>query len=107
MKIAVVLWIMVLGLSACKWGGAPEKEHHPIFKDTLTYTYKTIHERAADCGNKPDSACTVVKIRYPEFNGQILLNDTVKKKLLTLFILDKPDTSLSSQAQNFLRAYDD
>jgi hypothetical protein len=107
MKIAVVLCLMVLGLSSCEWGSMPKKEDHPIFKDTLTYTYKTIHERAADCGNKPDSACTVVKMKYPEFKGQPLLNDTIKSKLLNLFILEKPDTSLKDLSQNFLNAYAD
>ena len=107
MKFTVVLYLIVLGLLSCEWGSAPKKEDHPIFKDTLTYTYKTIHERAADCGNKPDSACTAVKIRFPEFKGKTLLNDTIKSKLLNLFILDKPDTSLKDLVQNFLKAYAD
>ena len=106
MRITALLCLMVLGLSSCEWGSAPKKDDHPIFKDTLVYSYKTIHERAADCGDKPDSACTVVKIKYPEFKGQTALNDTVESRLINLFMLsEKPDTSLKDLTQNFLIAY--
>jgi hypothetical protein len=108
MRLTALLCLMVLGLSSCEWGSMPKKEDHPIFKDTLVYTYKTIHERAADCGNKPDSACTVVKIKYPEFKGQTVLNDTVESKLLNIFMLsEKPDTSLKDLTKDFLKAYTD
>ncbi|MBD1392139.1 DUF3298 and DUF4163 domain-containing protein [Mucilaginibacter glaciei] len=108
MKITFLLGVVILGLSACEYGAPPKKEKHPIYTDTLTYTYKTIHERAADCGNKPDSACTVVKINYPQFNGNTLLNDTVQAKLLKVFMLsEKPDTSIKSMTANFLKSYAD
>jgi len=107
MKIATVLCVLMLGLSACEWGTPARKEHPDIFTDTVVYTVKTIHERAADCGNKPDSTCTVIKMKYPEFNGQPALNDTVKHKLLTVFMLsEKPDTSLTDLTKHFLTNYE-
>jgi hypothetical protein len=108
MKVTSLLLLAVLGLSSCEWGAPAKKEPDAIFKDTLAYTYQAIHERAADCGSKPDSACTVVKIKYPLFKGNVILNDTIKRKLLTLFMLsEKPDTSLNTMATSFLRSYMD
>jgi hypothetical protein len=109
MKITSGLILTVFCLSACKWGGAAKKQSDAVFKDTLTYTYYAIHKRAADCGSKPDSACTVVKIEYPIFKGKSTLNDTIKKRLAQLFIMNdrKPDTSLDVTATAFLKSYSD
>ena len=49
--------------------------------DTLTYAYKGFKQRAADCGNKPDSSCTVITLKYPVFSGQKKLNDSVMARL--------------------------
>lgn len=87
--------------------GAPEKKIKAINKDTLAYVYKTFKRRAADCKNKPDSVCTVVKFKYPFFNDQRQLNYTVKRKLMTMFQLyQKRDTSLAQVAEHFLTSYD-
>lgn len=108
MKITSFLLLAVLGLSSCQWGAPKKPTPDAIFKDTLTYTYQAIHERAADCGSKPDSTCTVVDIKYPLFKGQGVLNDTIKHKLLNIFMLgEKPDTSLNSLTTNFLKSYTD
>lgn len=105
MKLSLLLFIAILGLSSCQWGKA-KRDPHDIFTDTLIYTYYGIHERATDCGSKPDSACTVVKVRYPVFVGEKELNDTIQSKLLKLFPFNnKPDTTLQVMAQNFLKAY--
>jgi len=109
MKAKYVLWCAILViLSSCNWG-----ERNPtkpdINTDTLAYTYKTLKERAADCGNKPDTGCSVAKIKYPVFAGQIVLNDTVVKRTIMLFGANspdkKPDTSLSQYAANFIKGY--
>jgi hypothetical protein len=108
MKATSFLLLVVLGFSSCQWGAPKKPTPDAIFKDTLTYTYQAIHERAADCGSKPDSACTVVQIKYPLFKGQTVLNDTIKHKLLNIFMLgEKPDTSLNSMTTNFLESYTD
>jgi hypothetical protein len=105
MKGTLLFCLVVLGLSSCEWGKS-KRETHDIFTDTLIYTYYGIHERAADCGNKPDSACTVVKVRYPSFVGEQALNHTIQSKLLNLFPFNnKPDTSLQVMAKTFLKAY--
>ncbi len=108
MKITSILLLAVLGLSSCKWGDDKKKETDGIFRDTVAYTYQAIHERAADCGSKPDSTCTVVDIKYPVFKGKPVLNDTVKHKLLTMFMLgEKLDTSLNMMTAAFLKSYTD
>lgn len=102
------LLLSASAIASCQWGVPSKKNEEAPLKDTLTYTYKTIHERAADCGTKPDSACTVVKVKYPEFNGQKTLNDSVTRKLTSLFAMDgKPDSSIELMGKNFLKAYTD
>ncbi|MFD0794040.1 DUF3298 domain-containing protein [Mucilaginibacter litoreus] len=101
--------LIALTVSSCNWGSTPKKDPHKIFNDTLAYKVQTVHERAADCGDKPDSTCTAVNIKYPVFEDQAALNDTIVKKLTGMFIMDdsKPDTSIYAQAKKFIRSYED
>jgi hypothetical protein len=79
---------------------------HKKFKDSLSYTYQTVKERSTDCGNKPDSGCTVAQFAYPVFKDRPTLNDTVNSTLVYFFNSDKhPDTSLKDCALLFLQAY--
>lgn len=78
-----------------------------ITRDTLSYAYRNIKERAADCGNKPDTGCTVAKITYPVFVSQNTLNDTVEARLLNLLLPgNRPADELKTQAKNFVADYD-
>ncbi|MBK0381086.1 DUF3298 and DUF4163 domain-containing protein [Mucilaginibacter segetis] len=103
-----VLGSIIISMSACTWG-KPDKKTDAIFTDTLIYQYQTIHERAADCGNKPDSTCTVASIKYPLFANDAVLNDTVKNKLLNMFSFyeKQPDSSLKEMSAKFLKTYND
>lgn len=77
--------------------------------DTLSYTYSIFKQRARDCGDKPDSECTVVNIKYPVFTNQKVLNDSVKRKLITLFWRhsnNTADISLKKYADDFIRDYE-
>jgi len=101
----LVVCLFAIAISSCMWG-KPAKKNPDIVKDTLAYKYTVFKERAADCGNKADSDCTVVKFKYPDFKGQKTLNDTVLSKLLNMFQLgEKPDTSLASLTKNFMTDY--
>jgi hypothetical protein len=94
-------------LSACNWGKPPVTKA-AVNTDTLAYQYKTIKERASDCGTKPDSICTHVSIKYPEFAGQQKLNDTIAQKLMVMFSYEgKTDNSLVAYSKNFIKGYDD
>lgn len=96
-----------MGLSACNWGET-NKVMPNINKDTLAFTYDTIKTRAADCGNKADSACSVALIIYPQFAGQKALNDSITQKLILSGFNDpdkKRDTSLQNYADNFIKGY--
>lgn len=105
MKTRYLLWFGVLAtLSSCNWGERNTTKPN-INTDTLAYTYKTIKERAADCGNKPDSSCSVAKIVYPIFVGQIVLNDTITARLLNLFMSDKHPANLQQYAKDFIASY--
>lgn len=107
MKVQHLLFFAVIpGLSSCMWG-VPKTPKADITKDTLTYAYHTIKERAPDCGNKADSNCTIVKIKYPVFNGHPTLNDTVTQKLLSLFAVNKADHDLQQFIKHFLANYQD
>lgn len=107
MKIQqALLFVAMLGLSACQWG-EPNKQKADITTDTLSYVYQTKKIRANDCGNKPDSACTVVKIKYPIFKSDSALNDTITNKLIVLFTTEKPDKSLAGLIKRFMDNYED
>jgi hypothetical protein len=96
---------IAFGMTSCMWG-VPKKEKHAISKDTLLYTYKVFRQQAADCGDKADSNCTVIKFNYPLFKNQKALNDSVINKLLSLFgENNKTDTSLQQLAKTFLTNY--
>jgi hypothetical protein len=109
MKTINRLCFILVGFAfaSCQWSVKPKEDKQTI-KDTLAYTYKSIHERAADCGSKPDSGCTVVKVKYPVFTAQQKLNDSVTLKLTSLFAMDgKPDSGIELMGKHFLKAYAD
>lgn len=98
---------VVFAFASCQWGVPPKKMDETV-KDTLTYTYKIIHERAADCGSKPDNGCTIVKISYPVFDSAKTLNNLITINLANLFPVDKKaDSSIEQMTKNFLRSYTD
>nr|WP_294948870.1 DUF3298 and DUF4163 domain-containing protein [uncultured Mucilaginibacter sp.] len=68
-----------------------------------------IYQRANDCGNKADSACTIAKITYPLFNGQNALNDSVKRGLLRINFSDNndTDTTLKMMTDRYFKEYTD
>lgn len=101
----LVFGMMVSGLSSCMWG-EQSNQKPDITTDTLTYAYHTIKQRATDCGAKPDSGCTIVKIKYPLFNNQTALNDTITHKLLNLFAVNKADDNIPQMIKHFFTDYD-
>lgn len=106
MKIKWVLLILLFAitLSSCLHPN-PLKVSPAITRDTLKYTYQLVRERAEDCGNKPDSGCSVAKIKYPIFTAQDVLNDTVSKKILSLFDAH-PDKDVQTRAKHFIAEYE-
>ncbi len=96
---------IALSISSCMWG-KPSKKNHAVNRDTLTYKYTVFKQLAADCGDKPDSSCTMVKFKYPDFQRQKALNDTILYRLINQFQLnEKPDTSLKELSEKFLTNY--
>jgi len=106
MKYYLLAFLFVtVCISACTWE-KPGKSLAVVTTDTLHYTYKTFKQRAADCGNKADSNCTIVKFDYPVFDSMAVLNDSVVKKLIGIFPSDKKtDTGFNALAQSFLAGY--
>jgi len=109
MKLKHLPFLMViLATSACMWG-VPKNTAPAITKDTLAYINKTIRQRASDCGDKPDSGCTVVLIKYPDFQKDSLLNDSLRNRLFNLFWPDttpEADTDLQKYAIEFISVYE-
>lgn len=107
MKLRYVAFcFMAIALSACQPPGASKNGGLGGAKDTLVYNYQVFKQREADCGNKPDSGCTVITFKYPVFKGQTKLNDTVTRRLLSIFSeSDKPDTGFNQLAKTFLANY--
>lgn len=96
-------------LSSCNWG-EKNTTKPDINTDTLAYIYKTIKQRAADCGSKPDTGCTIAQVKYPLFKNQPVLNDTLSKRIIRLFGYNnpdrKPDTNLAKYLVNFVKQYE-
>lgn len=107
-KICGICFIaLAFAFTSCQWGVTPKVENEAV-KDTLKYAYKTIHQRAQDCGNKPDSTCTVVSVKYPLFEDRQALNDSVKRRLISLFYMDgKPDSTLELVSKKLFTDYED
>ncbi|WP_158828554.1 DUF3298 and DUF4163 domain-containing protein [Mucilaginibacter lacusdianchii] len=77
-----------------------------IYTDTLTYQYLEVKSRADDCGSKPDSGCTVAHFRYPKFDNQPLLNDTLVTGVAMLIDPAKGAAGLQRLSWYFLADYD-
>ncbi len=109
MTIKCILWIAIAGcLFSCSRNAQKNETAKATAsaKDTLVYSYQVIKERAADCGSKPDSSCTVTKVIYPVFASESALTDTITNKLLVIDnIGEKPDKDLHEQAKSFIKAY--
>jgi hypothetical protein len=103
----IVLLLAAGSIASCNSGVQSNKQS--TAKDTLAYIYKTFKQRDADCGNNPDSSCTVVKLDYPDFHGQKALNDSVTKSFIKQFAVNagKTDTSMGQLANNFIGVYKD
>lgn len=97
--------VLVTVAASCSWNSSGKSEAD-IAKDTLLYQYKTYKQRAADCGTKPDSGCTVVTFKYPAFPADAAFSDTVRHRAATLFdVYKKTDTSFKQFADRFMKAY--
>ena len=106
MKAKSILFLVAaLGLASCQWG-TPGDQKPSITTDTPKYTYKIVKERASDCGTKPDSGCTIVKITYPEFNNTQTLNKIVKQKILDLFGVNSSSITIESYVKSFIKKYE-
>jgi hypothetical protein len=106
MKIQYLLLLAMAlsSLSACN--SRPNNVHPDIYTDTLTYQYLEVKSRAEDCGSKPDSGCTVAHFRYPKFDNQPLLNDTVVTGTAMLIDPAKGAAGLQRLSWYFLADYD-
>ncbi|RKR85540.1 uncharacterized protein DUF3298 [Mucilaginibacter gracilis] len=100
----LIIAAAALFLSAC-FNNSAKKPVANITTDTLKYAYQVVNEQAANCGNKPDTACATAKIKYPEFTNQDALNDTLKLSIIKLFDGD-PDNSLQTMAKNFITSFE-
>lgn len=100
------LLLIAGSFAACNAGVQGNKQSAGT-KDTLAYTYKAFKQRDADCGNGPDSTCTIVKISYPDFDGKKTLNDSVTQSFIKLFATNagKTDTGYNQLADNFIGTY--
>lgn len=101
-----IIPLTALLFAACIHGDT-HNQKPDITRDTLTYTYQNVKERAKDCGNKPDTGCTVAQINYPVFESQPALNDTISKRFLAIELPgNRPADDAKEQAKNFVADYE-
>lgn len=105
MRTYIVFSVILLLITACNWD-KPHRQKPAVTRDTLTYQYETFKQRADDCGNKPDSGCTVIKIIYPVFSNQPALNDTITGHLTSLFqVNEDAGKGFTELAKRFMDTY--
>lgn len=100
----ILLVLITIALTSC-WHNESYKAKPNIISDTLTYVYQNIKESATDCMDKPDSSCSTANIKYPVFDHQAPLNDTITHRMAKLFDGD-PDKDLNTLAKSFIASYD-
>jgi hypothetical protein len=103
----ITLILIAGSFAACHSGVQQDNKQATGTSDTLAYTYKTFKQRDKNCGDSPDSTCTIVKVNYPDFEGKTNLNDSVKHSFIKLFATSsgKTDTGYSQLADNFIGVY--
>lgn len=102
---AALLIISLAVIAACNWD-KPHQQHPDITTDTLVYQYEVFKQRADDCGNKPDSGCTVINIKYPRFSGEAELNDTIEHRVTSLFQISEDEgKNLTELSKQFMDTY--
>ncbi len=101
---AIYLAICILFFAAC---GDKKAGNTSGSTDTVVYTYQNFKQRDTTCGNNPDSACTIVKVTYPEFKGMDVLNDSIARKVIGYFAVkpNRSDSSYDQLAANFISVY--
>ncbi|MBS1500681.1 MAG: DUF4163 domain-containing protein [Bacteroidetes bacterium] len=107
MKQNHLLWLTIIPLiSACNWGVPKNNAKPAVTKDTLAYKYQVIKQRAYDCGNKPDTACTEISVVYPIFAGDKALNSAVISDLTNnLGLSEYKDNNLEQLVRHYFSAY--
>jgi hypothetical protein len=85
----------------------PKVDQADIWTDTLAYKFTAINTQADDCKSKTDSNCTSVKFKYPVFDNQPLLNDTVVTRLAMLMDPQKGKAGLQILTGQFMQDYKD
>ena len=107
MKFKHFILLAAIGSSFAACNSKPKREMADIYTDTLAYQFKNINTKADDCAGKPDSACTTIKFKYPVFDNQPLLNDSVVTGLATLLDRQKGIAGLQRLTWQFLQDYKD
>jgi hypothetical protein len=108
----ILLLFVAITIASCNNDTAPhwDDSKHKVYVqalDTIAYTYQSYKSRDKDCGDNPDSTCTIVKFSYPEFVGKKALNDSVTHKFIQLFVQkpDRPVNTYDQLAANFMSSY--
>lgn len=105
--LAGLFSLMLWGNSIWSHGNEiSDKPTAPSLADTLIYKYHTAKERSPDCGKRPDSECTVAKVKYPVFKDQPILNDSIQRKLAATFNFgDHKISTVKELVHGVIKAY--
>lgn len=105
-KYLILMAGISASITACM-NGKPNIDQPDVWADTLAYQFKSVNAKADDCAGKPDSTCTTVKFKYPAFENQPLLNDTIVTGLAMLLDRQKGIAGLQRLTWQFLQDYKD
>lgn len=105
MTLKTSAYLLLISIcTACTWAHNPDVKA-AISRDTLNYQHQKYVQYAEGCKVKSDSTCTTIKLEYPLFKNEAILNDSVHTRLAGYFPAEKRDTSWKELTAQLMEAY--
>lgn len=90
---------------SCSNSNPTQLSQDSLNTDTAVYSIKSIYENDEDCDSTLSKDCRIVDISYPEFENQPALNDSINKRIQTIYTTETSYQSVSDMVQGFMADY--
>lgn len=105
-RASCYLLLFLFALGACNSFSTQSVLTREPEADTLSYIIKTISKKDKDCTSSDTNKCVIVSIKYPVFDDEPVLNDSLEKKLLAIYPVQQASSSLQAQTDGFMKEYE-
>ncbi|MGV3704208.1 MAG: DUF3298 domain-containing protein [Arcticibacter sp.] len=76
-----------------------------VSTDTTVYTMKVLHQNDEDCDSTLSKDCRILDISYPEFTDQPALNDSLSKRIQSIYTTETSYSSVDEMVEGFMADY--